>query len=55
MTEMATANDILNFWFVECEPSAWFVKDPTFDAMITTRFGRQVETAVAGGLSEWRD
>jgi uncharacterized protein (DUF924 family) len=55
MSDMDAIGDILNFWFVECEPRDWFVKDPDFDAGIKARFGDTVQAALDGGLSEWTD
>lgn len=44
---------IINFWFAECEPKQWYVKDPAFDDTIRARFGNLVEQALAGKLDEW--
>lgn len=52
--------EILEFWFGQ--PGApvygttrdeWFRKDAAFDAAIRERFGAAIETALAGGFTEW--
>ncbi len=47
---------ILAFWFSP-EPGAerpeWFRKDAAFDALVRTRFGNAIETALAGGFRDW--
>jgi len=48
------AADILRFWFEE-HPKDWFVKNPSFDAQIRTRFLALHESAVAGRLAHWAD
>jgi len=53
MTE--TPQDILKFWFEECEEKSWWVKDPKFDAMLRDRFGALVEQAAAGDLDNWAE
>ena len=45
--------DILHFWFEECSPRQWFVKDPEFDAQIRTRFGGLLDQAKAGNYEDW--
>ena len=50
---------VLDFWFgAPPSPQArpeWFRKDPTFDAEVSARFGKTIETALAGGLQAWDD
>jgi uncharacterized protein (DUF924 family) len=53
-------DDIIEFWFGPpgsrgyAQPrNEWFRKDPAFDAEIRSRFGRAVETALAGGFADW--
>ncbi|HWZ72837.1 MAG TPA: DUF924 family protein [Casimicrobiaceae bacterium] len=53
-------DDILDFWFAprgsaECGKTRklWFRKDAAVDQSIRARFGGAVETALAGGFSEW--
>ena len=51
---------VLDFWFLppghpghlQARPE-WFQKDAAFDAAIRTEFGPLVDTAVAGGLTQW--
>ena len=31
-------NKVLKFWFNECKPQQWFVKDKKFDLTINKRF-----------------
>ncbi len=47
-------NEVLHFWFGECEPKDWFTKSDAFDAMVRERFLATYESAVAGELDEWR-
>ena len=35
---MVTPQEVLDFWFVECEPADWFKKSEEFDHEIRTRF-----------------
>ena len=51
---IATPEEVLNFWFVECEPADWFKKSEEFDANIRTRFLETYEAIVSGETSEWR-
>lgn len=51
---------VLDFWFLPDSDSAygedrveWFRKDPAFDASIGECFLADIETAVAGGRTEW--
>jgi uncharacterized protein (DUF924 family) len=60
METLATRDAVLDFWFLPpADPghgstrTAWFKKDPAFDAEIGKRFGDVIEQAVAGGLKEW--
>ena len=48
-------NPVLDFWFKECTPEQWFMKDEAFDAVLKTRFGRLVEKARAGQLDAWTE
>ena len=47
--------DILNFWFKECEPKQWFNKDHSFDHLLKDRFGNTVDLAFKGKLDKWMD
>ncbi len=53
----AAPEDVLAFWFGEPAAAlpreAWFRKDANFDAVIRTRFGATLDTALAGGLRGW--
>lgn len=49
------ANDILNFWFQEVEPSQWFQKDLVFDEMIKNRFSVIHQMASRCELYTWRN
>jgi uncharacterized protein (DUF924 family) len=55
MGMMATAEDILRFWFEEIEPEQQFEKDLAFDEMICSRFGATFEAAAAGELDHWEN
>ena len=50
---MTTVDATLHFWFEACSPQQWFKKDPEFDADIASRFGADVERALAGELDDW--
>jgi uncharacterized protein (DUF924 family) len=50
---MATAAEILKFWFEEIEPEQQFKKDMDFDEVIRSRFGATYEAAAAGQLDHW--
>jgi uncharacterized protein (DUF924 family) len=56
----AQAKAVFDFWFVPTEGQAadamrsqWFKKDDAFDREIASRFGAQLDQALAGGLREW--
>lgn len=49
-----TPEDILNFWFVECEVKDWWQKSDSFDALIRRRFGAVHTAATLGELAHWR-
>jgi uncharacterized protein (DUF924 family) len=53
-------NEILDFWFGPRDSAErgksralWFRKDAAIDQAIRARFGGAVDTALAGGFSEW--
>ena len=48
-------SDILNFWFEDISPEAWFTKDAQFDQQLKQRFGDLVEKALAGQLDKWAE
>jgi uncharacterized protein (DUF924 family) len=54
------AQAVLDFWFTAADSPEhgmqrpeWFRKDPAFDALIASRFGALVESAIADGLDGW--
>jgi len=51
----ATEEAVLQFWFEECTPQQWFMKDLAFDEVIKTRFAATHAAAAAGELENWRD
>ena len=51
---IVSPKEVLDFWFVECEPSDWFKKSEEFDAEIRTRFLEAYESVASGETSEWR-
>jgi uncharacterized protein (DUF924 family) len=44
---------ILRFWFEECQPEQWFFKEDAFDATLKERFTLWVEKALAGQIDHW--
>jgi uncharacterized protein (DUF924 family) len=55
MSEDNNIDTVLNFWFHECSPENWFVKDQSFDTQLKERFGTLVDKARAGQLDGWAD
>lgn len=51
---MRTAEDVLNFWFVEHGPEDWFAGKPEFDARIAEHFGQTHAHVARGEAWEWR-
>ena len=47
-------HQIINFWFDEIEPSAWWKKDETFDALLVERYAGLHKQARNCELYEWR-
>ena len=47
--------EIIEFWFHEIDAESWWKKDSAFDSLVQTRFGKQLQMAVAGELFSWRD
>ena len=47
-------HEILNFWFEEIEPAAWWKKDESFDALLIERFSELHASAVRCELFGWR-
>lgn len=52
---MIKHTDILNFWFSEIEPSAWFKRDDAFDRMLIERFSDIHQQATRCELFGWRE
>ncbi len=50
-----SAEDILNFWFMEIRPSQWFQPDPELDEQMRARFLGVHEQAARGELRSWED
>jgi len=48
------SDDVLRFWFRECDPKQWWRKDPAFDAQIAARFATLHARAAQGELFSWR-
>ena len=47
--------EILKFWFKEIDPDQWRQFDPSFDALLKSRFLNVLRQASAGELFTWRD
>jgi uncharacterized protein (DUF924 family) len=52
---VASAEEILAFWFAPEQEKRWYAKDAQFDAEIQSRFLATYEAAVEGKLGAWRD
>ena len=50
-----TPMDILSFWFSDKSRPKWFAKDPSFDAVVSARYGAVVQAAKRGELFQWRE
>jgi uncharacterized protein (DUF924 family) len=51
---LASAEDVLKFWFAELTPDDWWRKDPVLDRRIADRFGRTLAAAARCELHAWR-
>lgn len=51
---MRTAEDVLQFWFVEHGPDDWFAGSPAFDAKIAERFSQTHAHVAKAEAWEWR-
>ena len=49
-----TPMDILSFWFSDKSRPKWFAKDPSFDAVVSARYGAVLQAAKRGELFQWR-
>jgi uncharacterized protein (DUF924 family) len=47
--------DILSFWFSDTSRPKWFAKDPSFDAVVSARYGAALQAAKRGELFQWRE
>jgi uncharacterized protein (DUF924 family) len=54
MTEHPTPQDVLDFWFKETLPAAWWSVDPVFDAQVRSRFLPLLRQAAQGECVAWR-
>ena len=52
---MAEKEDILNFWFKECNPEQWFKKNDVFDQIIKNTFSNTIEDAIEGKMDDWEN
>jgi uncharacterized protein (DUF924 family) len=43
---MINTRETLNFWFEECTPKMWFIKNSDFDDLIKTRFSKSIELSM---------
>lgn len=51
---LASADAVIDFWFHEIPPKAWFQKSEAFDGEVAARFGETLHAAVRGELWSWR-
>ena len=51
---MSDPRQVLDFWFVETRPEAWWKPDPAVDDRIRARFASLHASAGAGELFAWR-
>ena len=52
-SKLFNLNKVLKFWFNECKPQQWFVKDKKFDLIINKRFYNLVCEALENKLDDW--
>jgi uncharacterized protein (DUF924 family) len=52
---IASAQDILDFWFDELQPAEWYVASAAVDERIGARFASTYGAAFAGEVAHWRD
>ena len=53
MSSSVLADDVLEFWYVESDPSQWFRKDEHYDSLIRDRFADLIEEALRGEHDDW--
>jgi uncharacterized protein (DUF924 family) len=47
--------DVLNFWFMEINPSRWFKPDAALDETVRERFTEAYEQAAHSGFKSWEE
>ena len=52
---MAEKEDILKFWFKECNPEQWFKKNDAFDQIIKNSFSNTIKDAIGGKMDDWEN
>ena len=55
MPQPQSSAAVLAFWFEECKPEQWYMKDQAFDEIIRNRFEVTVTAALASRLDGWAD
>ena len=50
-----TPRDILSFWFSDTSRPKRFATDPSFDAVVSARYGAVLQAAKRGELFQWRE
>lgn len=55
ITDLHGPDDIIAFWFKECERRMWFQATPAFDQALTERFGVTHEAASRGDIDFWAE
>ena len=50
-----TPMDILSFWLSDKSRPKWFANDPSFDAVVSARYGAVLRAAKLGELFQWRE
>ncbi len=55
MNELATAHEILDFWFADATRKLWFDSTPEFDAQLRERYRDTWEAARRGELDGWTE
>ena len=53
--KFASAEDVLDFWLIDCSEDDWFKKSDAFDAKLRDRFGATLAAAAEGRLDDWAD
>ena len=43
---MLNTEEIINFWFTECDPKIWFKKNLDFDNLIKRKFSRSIDISL---------